>query len=314
LPDLSATALPDLTMTMMSNADLSLPGGGPDLSAVGVTTNLAGTPNLTFVTYSGGVGSYWAGTETGLLIESANGTTWTQRTNSGLPNAAVRFFVFESGSPTCIAGTMSGLFAKPTGSSPWTAINGAPTLNNAIFSGNSFIGVGPNGLHVSNDGMSWTQPSTAPTTNLTNIARGSSGTPIFAVGPGGSVFSSTNGTIWTDRTSALNASGVDLAGAAVATNNVIVVGNGASVGHVFRTTDGGMTWSSDLQLPSPINAVTHTGNAFVVVGPGGFIASSADGASWNRGQALSMNLSGVNAGGSKLVAVGAGATIVTGNK
>ena len=158
------------------------------------------------------------------------------------------------------------------------------------------LGIGTNGQVLSSNGTSatWTTPSSGTLTWTQRLAGNANnsfymisynGSNLWvAAGQGGMLYSSTNGTTWTSRTSGFGA------------NNIIDVqyGNGLWVavganGTITTSTDG-TTWTARTSNMSTnsIYAVTYANSLWVAVGDGGGttntggIIYSTDGTTWTR--------------------------------
>jgi len=171
-------------------------------------------------------------------------------------------------------------------------------------------------------------------------------TPFVAVGNGG-IYTSSNGTSWTQRSStacsgvtygnntfvAVGGSGTILTSSTETSSapydwtsrtsgtssglNEITYGNGifvavGSAGTIITSTDG-ITWTSRTSPHSNgINDVTYENSTFVAVGGTGNIITSSDGISWtSRTSNTSQELYGVKYGNSTFVVVGNSGTVLT---
>jgi hypothetical protein len=122
----------------------------------------------------------------------------------------------------------------------------------------------------------WTavRDSTFGTTTIRGVAYGNN--TWVAVGEGGKIAYSTNGTSWTAVTDAIRGVPTTFSSVAFGNNMFIVVGNGID----FFSTDNGKTWERLEGIPTnPDQAIAYSGNRWVAVGRGR-TAYSTDGTNW----------------------------------
>ncbi|MGE5336365.1 MAG: WD40/YVTN/BNR-like repeat-containing protein [Gemmatimonadota bacterium] len=144
---------------------------------------------------------------------------------------------------------------------------------------------------------------------------------LTAVGPGATLYSSTDAVNWTLRTPPAGFT-TDLYAVANYTATpdsatsefgmrTIAVGAG---GAALVSTDGSTTWSVGQAFdPSrgTLRAIRSVGSAFVAVGDGGTIRSTTDGTTWNTlNSNTATNLNGIAYGNGRYVAVGDSGTIL----
>jgi len=144
---------------------------------------------------------------------------------------------------------------------------------------------------------------------------------LTAVGPGATLYSSTDAVNWTRRTLPSGFT-TDLFAVANYTANpnvttspglrTIAVGAG---GAALVSTDGSLTWAVGQSFDATrasLRGIVTVGSAFLAVGDGGTIRSTTDGTTWNALTSnTTANLRGVAFGGSRYVAVGDSGVIVT---
>jgi predicted small lipoprotein YifL len=144
---------------------------------------------------------------------------------------------------------------------------------------------------------------------------------LTAVGPGATLYSSTDAVNWTRRTppSGFSADLYAIANYTASPNNTtspglrtIAVGAGSAA---LVSTDGSLTWSAGQAFDASratLRGIVTAGSAFLAVGDGGTIRSTTDGANWNvLTSNTTANLRGVAFGASRYVAVGDGGVLVS---
>jgi hypothetical protein len=130
----------------------------------------------------------------------------------------------------------------------------------------------------------------------------------MVVGNSGTIYTSSDGTTWTSRTSNTSK---DLENVTYGNSTFVTVG---SSGTILTSSDNGSTWTSRTSGTSnTLEGVTYSNNTFVTVGSSGTILTSSDnGTSWdNRTSGTTQNLHDVTYGNSTFVTVGNSGTILT---
>ncbi|MDP2784521.1 MAG: hypothetical protein Q8O38_08015 [Sulfurimicrobium sp.] len=153
-------------------------------------------------------------------------------------------------------------------------------------------------------GATWNTGTSLGSANLHGVAYG---TAFLAVGSGGTMFSSADGTAWTALNSGVAA---DLNAAIYGNASYVAAGAG---GVILRSTDELVTWT---QLASgttnDLYAMAYNGSLFLAVGANGTLITSYDGTNWTtQYSGTSSHLYGVAYGNGVYVAVGAGGTLQT---
>jgi len=194
-----------------------------------------------------------------------------------------------------------------------TAVAGAPTLNDILFTGTVFIAVGDNGTILRGTRPDAMVPvSSGTTVKLTNLSR--SGTRVFACGgqeqglstePQTILSSDDGGLTWISR---FTGSVGRVAGVAGTAPNLVAVGNPELVA---RSSTGGTTWVAEVKaLTAPstddFSAMIEENGIIVGVGYGGKINTSFDGGrTWtSRNSQTTGYLYDILKAGNRLIAVG----------
>lgn len=161
------------------------------------------------------------------------------------------------------------------------------------------------------DSTSWTE---VVVTGLSQARALAFGNGVYIVGGGsGALYTSTNKSTWTSRTSGFSTS--DINGAAYGLNgatHTYVVGGQA--GKVSQSTDSGVTWTARTSQfgTDVIYQVKYLNGTFIAVGASGKISTSADGQTWTlRTTPGTAPLYNVEYGGGTYIAVGSNNAIYT---
>ena len=256
--------------------------------------------NLTGVAGSGS--QFVAVGDSGTILTSSDGHTWTIQTSGSSQNLAD---VVWSGSQFVAVGYTGTILTSPDGRTWTTQSSGTSNSFNGIaWLGSQFVVVGDGGtILTSPDGHTWTTQTSGTSNNLTGVA--GSGSQFVAVGGGGTILTSPDGSTWTTQTSGTP---YDLFGVAGSGSQFVAVGLDS-----ISTSSDGRTWAQNTSASNSIlNGVVWSGSQFVAVGAGGTILTSPDGHTWtipNTGTTQTLN--GVAGSGSQFVAVGDGGTILT---
>ncbi|MFD2368658.1 tandem-95 repeat protein [Brevibacillus sp. GCM10020057] len=148
----------------------------------------------------------------------------------------------------------------------------------------------------------WSPRVSGVNENLWSIAYdGSKG--YVAVGDGGRVLVSTNGTTWVPKSLPAGASDT-LYGVAYGDGMFAIA---SQTGKIYTSPDGN-TWSSAYNGSSPLNGIQYGNGTFIAVGSNEII-TSGDGLSWNR-SSVAGEMYGAAYGNGKYVAVGAGGKLL----
>lgn len=193
--------------------------------------------------------------------------------------------IASNGTITVISTSISsGSYLTSTDSgSSWTTreISGFGGTNNVVYVNGFFWMLGGAIIARSSNGTTWTTSSVSGGGTLYNLTY--TGTNYVLVGHSGVIFTSTNGTSWTQRTSGTTSS---LRSVAAAGGTVVASTNASSTTPFIRSTDHGVTWSAvtGLAASATINSMIYVAgsvNKFFAVGNSGKIFSSGDGSAFN---------------------------------
>ena len=177
----------------------------------------------------------------GLVITSADGTTWTERWRSDA-NGSLRDIQYLAGA------------------------NGANGLWVAVGSDTDSMGNGIGGIITSTNGTNWTEQTSNVSGGLEAIHYADN--LWVAVGGGGAITTSKNGTDWTARASNVSSRLRDIH---YANNRWVAVGHN---GVITTSTDGSAwkAWSSNVS--SNLRAVHYDNNLWVAVGADGTVITA----------------------------------------
>lgn len=247
------------------------------------------------------------------IYTSTDGITWVLKAE--YVNFYANSATYSTPSTLIMVGyaidTFRAAIATSSDSVTWTlrtttGFGSTAYIKDICWSGTYLVAVSDEG-HIatsSSSGSTWTQR--AKSANPFEAVAFGAGTYI-AVGYR-ELWTSTNGTNWTDRSSTF----LNLFASSAAYGNglFVVVDN---IGKIYTSLDG-ITWT---QRTSPfgntkINKVTYGGNKFVAVGVGGKIATSTDGITWVLSESpVTNNLLAVAYGNNKFVAMGGYKSVIT---
>ncbi len=171
--------------------------------------------------------------------------------------------------------------------------------------GSVTVAVGDDGqVYLStDDGETWADPAPGIPEDLRDVIHGPVG--FLAVGTGGAIYSSADGSSWTPATSV-----EDVFGGSFTGNLNAVHYNGgtyAAVGEnlAILASPDGQNWTQRTAGGVTLNDLTSKDGKFLAVGAGGQIASSSDGLFWSlKASGVAENLHSVAASDSEYIAVG----------
>ncbi|WP_217594982.1 choice-of-anchor Q domain-containing protein, partial [Cohnella sp. GbtcB17] len=305
------------------------------------------TPNsLTMVKYLNG--KFWAVGVSGTVMSSADGLTWNVGVYPDVSATNTIIDIDYKDGKYAVGDSNGKVYFSTTGATgSWGSgttlatvqINYLANLNGTWFA------IDANGeVHKSADGTTW-----IPFTLSKQVfgATYGNGTYVIYSQSGGSVFTSTDASTWTE---ASLPSGASWYGLTYGNGAYILVGNN---GYIMRSTDGtnwtpvdpnvnqaiynnglyiavgyhnatsgiimsstdGMTWINRLTASSVLISVAYGNNLYAAVGTGGKIYTSADGIGWTAVKTTntSNNLTGIRYVNGKFMAVGVNGTLLVSN-
>jgi hypothetical protein len=320
--------LNQLTVTLPDDGSGTVTSTPPGINCTSGSSNNCsyGFPNGVNVslTATPAAGSTFAGWSFGGCNGSGYTATCPVAINSNGSSVAVYFSAWSAqlyfpASLTGLAFDGTHYAAVGSGASAATSTDGqswtghlAPAADaNAVVLANSKLYAAADGASVlvsSDGGANWSSVATGATasgggmSDLHGIAFGNS--TLVAVGTGGAIVYSGNGTTWTSASSGVTS---DLEAVTFANSTFVAVG----VGGTILSSSDGMSWTKQTSnTNSTLNAVTYGMNgaatsAFVAVGSAGAVVTSPDGAAWTAQTTFTTSvLRAVTTSGSVFVAAG----------
>jgi hypothetical protein len=218
------------------------------------------TNSLTCIAWNGS--RYAVGMDNGDILTSTDGISWIVRPTGTTSKVDA---ITWTGSQFIAVGANSLILTSPDGVS-WTArVSGINTgeLRSIAFLQGHYVAANGGALITSNDGVTW---------KLLNNGLGAvaaSATEFVAYGGlGTSVFTSSDGAVWTPHSTAFSQAQLTSSGSAVWASGIT-----SSAGwHLFASTDG-VTWSDFGDLGDPnsvsVTSVATNGSTTVAVRGGG---------------------------------------------
>lgn len=236
-------------------------------------------------------------TTSALLLRTADGTTWN---STALTDAAdtAQITSFARSDTTMIAGSYDKVYVSTDVGFSWSRRD-VSGLARVAWNGSRFVGASASVSRYSSDGSNWTDSTTAYGA-LTPLAMAKVGTGVVAVGYGGSVFTTTDGDVWTQRSP--TGSGSDLT--RITTNPAGIKIAFPSSGQLIRSTDG-TTWTAQ---STNAKAAVWFGSQFVGISNNDCL-TSADGITWDDHFVFGSNsMQDISTDGTTVVAVGGAGT------
>lgn len=257
---------------------ITVPESGIGAAAFTVDNNGNITGNISgAVDGSGNI--TWSPNETGFTTGTISGGVLASTTSQNNGGAISTFRIAANntsggfGGAATVAQSLNWRVPTPTGAN----------MRGVTYGAGKFLAVGSAGCAaVSADGTNWLSVNTVTTKQLNAVAFGNG---IFvAVGNGATVISSPDGLTWTARSMASSPL-QNFVGVAFGSGTFVAVN---LVNEVFTSTDG-IAWTKLTNPPVGQfwNNLKYVGGMFVLVGQSstaGYIATSANGTTWNAGK------------------------------
>jgi hypothetical protein len=229
--------------------------------------------------------TFVVGCELGVYLTSVDGISWTKQ---ALPNGrqSATMGAFGSGNEALLIGR-EGDYFRGTSPTNWTRLTlGTDDARyGVLYAAGKFVAVGHGfdlygrntlvPISISTDGATWTRAASNPGFSTATLNALCYRSPIFvAVGDGGRIFSSSDASNWTQRTSGTT---TQLLAAAASPGAFVAAGvDGAILSSIDAT-----TWvSRSSGVSATLRGATYGRGRFVVVGDNGSIATSTDGNVW----------------------------------
>lgn len=250
------------------------------------------------VTY--GAGQFFlVGGNRDTVVASVDGVTW----RTVYSNPAKPFVMAVAASPDrAVLVGLRGEIQHSADQSTWTTVPNDPAyaLNGVAKLGAVWAAVGGDGIVTSTDGMAWRAAAVPKNIGLFSVAAGPG--QLVAVGIDGAVYTSTDGTTWSEAANRVRLT-VSLYAVAYGGGRYVAVGDR---GRIVTSTDG-LTWSAaNSGVTAELMSVAYGNGRFVVVGSSGLILTSTDGQSWSSVPVTSQWFRAVAFGGGRFLAAGYG--------
>lgn len=215
----------------------------------------------------------------GTIITSPDGITWVTRTTGTF---ALLRSVACTAALTVVVGDGGAVLSSPDNVT-WTVQSNGSFFGMVYNTGlSAWFAVGENGqiwtTATPETAATWA-PVSSPagmTKTLRAICRGASNSMV-AVGDGGTIISSSNGTYWVNCTSPVTE---DLLGVAYTGGVYVAVGSGNVI---LKSTDAATWYAYRL---SGVRSIAAGGGVYVAVGDGAMIMRSTDGLQWTRASTM----------------------------
>ena len=229
-------------------------------------------------------GTQWLGMDgAGGVVTSPDGSTWTAAAQA-TPGGAPVNLAWGNGTYVLADNGFNELFQNLVSRDgvTWSMDVAGPAPTAVAFGQGRFVGLSPNGVETSTDGLDWT-PVTGSPAALSEIAFGN-GVFVAAtdLAPSGlarisGIATSPDGLVWT-VTPTTNSMWVSATGLSFAHGLFFLQGNSGTY-----TSADGQTWSFVPQASGAIgfSGVAWSGGTYVGVSWLGRIATSTDGVSWS---------------------------------
>jgi hypothetical protein len=230
-------------------------------------------------------------------LTSTDGITWAH-TQRALTNNITGLFVVSQDTYLAVegnAGYPNRVFSTTNAGKTWdwNYVAGSPNLYDIHYNGSQYVAVGGitagtvGKIYTSTDLITWTTITTTAANNFKSIAY--SGSIYVAVannststapanGTAGTIWSSPDGSTWTQRSPSTSFNRVKWLGGQF----IAVVSNSTTSGTIYTSSDG-INWTSRYSLANALMIdVAYSGTTYVVVAAGttNKIFTSPDGINW----------------------------------
>ncbi len=243
--------------------------------------------NLTLNISQGGIKIIGAGAS-GTVWTSPFGSVWTALPTVPEPGVKLRGAV-DFGSEYVAVGDGGRIYRYAAGA--WTSVYSAGAVDDlaaVAINGTALVAVGRNVSLVSTDnGVNWTR--NAPAIDATSVI-GLGGAGFLATGTG--IWTSTDGAAWTPSATTFTGR-LNRLVALPAAGRFIAVGadtSAATLASMIYTYDGGVATWTKATLPAgsakELRGAAASSDLTVVVGDGGLVLTSTDGAVWTKRAAV----------------------------
>ena len=218
---------------------------------------------------------------------------------------------------TVFAADEDGVYRSADGGTTWTALPmdlvATTTVPYSLGDGRALAVTAQGFLHRSDDNVSWTDPGTINAEGLRTSALLVHAGAVLAATEDGIFRSEDGGLTWAESNAGIDYHPfhLDRTPRFASDGEVVVAGfsygfaqqghGGTSFGGMYRSTDGGQSWTSmnatfpqdDEGRPARVDAVAMNGAALVVYTHEGVFASADEGASWTPAVGLPIGFGGM---------------------
>ncbi|HSL18518.1 MAG TPA: DUF11 domain-containing protein [Methylomirabilota bacterium] len=254
-----------------------------------------------FAVAAGPAGALTAVGESGRVMTSGDGVTWTDQVFDITYNS----FDGIGWNGSAFVAVGGAVVYSPDGFSWSKATVPSTQYGGVAWDGARWVAVGFNGtVLTSPDGVTWTTETSGTSEGLYDVTYG--GAQFVAVGYNGVVITSPDGMTWTPQVSGV---AEWLLGVASSGTRYVAVGNN---GTLLSSPDG-VAWSNHSHATLyGFNDVCWAGTQFVAVGGNGMIFTSPDGVSWENRSLSPVHSYGAVAWNGSVIAVGGlSGTVIT---